>query len=306
MNNTAALVSIIVATYKTQHAHLHAALHSALSQSHPHLEILVVDDSPTNSLRSLVQGLGDGRVRYQHNQPALGVAHNHWQALAQARGEFVVVLNHDDWLAPEFVQVMLAALQAQPQVVLAFCDHWVINSQGQRLLRQSDEVSAAWGRSNLAPGLHPTFAGLVVSQSIPMVMGTLFRRSALPAHWPEHAGPAYDLWLAFLLCRTGGAAWYVPQRLSAWRTHTGNLTSIAGMDWRLGAASCWQAMLQEPLFARHQAQVRARAAGAWRACATGAWRQGRLWQAAHFAWRAIQSMHSTGPQAHAAFKAPVP
>jgi Glycosyl transferase family 2 len=282
------LVSIVVAAYKTRAEHLHAALQSALAQSHQHLEILVVDDSPDDSLRALVQGFGDARLHYQHNLPALGVAHNHWQALARARGEFAMVLNHDDWIAPDFVQRMVAALRAQPLAVLAFCDHWVINSQGQRLQPQTNEVSATWGRAALAPGLHQPFAALVVSQSIPMVMGTLFRRGALPSSWPDHAGPAYDLWLALLLCRGGGGAWYVPERLSAWRTHDDNLTAAAGLDWRVGAALCWQAMLHEPLFATHQQQVQVRAAGAWQACAAGAWRRGLCWQGTHFAWRSLR------------------
>jgi Glycosyl transferase family 2 len=288
MSQALPLVSIVVATYKTQPGHLRAALQSALAQSHTHLEIIVTDDSPDDSLCALVHSLGDDRLRYQHNQPALGVANNHWHALRQARGEFVVVLNHDDWIAPSFVHCMVGALVAQPKAVLAFCDHWVINNEGQKLPVQTEQTSVAWGRAVLAPGLHRPFAALVVAQSIPMVMGTLFRRSALPSSLPPDAGPAYDLWLALLVCRSGAGAWYVPERLSAWRTHSDNLTSVAGMDWRLGAAQCWQTMLQDPLFGPLRERTRLKAAHAWQACALGAWRQGLLWDAARFAARSLR------------------
>jgi glycosyltransferase involved in cell wall biosynthesis len=271
---TPPLVSIVVATYRSRPDHLTAALRSALAQTYAHVEIIVCDDSPDDTLRALVAGFGDPRLRYRHNRPALGVARNHWVSFAEARGEYVAVLNHDDWFAPTFVESLVDALQSHSTASLAFCDHWIIDAHGQKLDRETERNTAAWGRSNLTRGAHQPFTGLVVNQSVPMAMGALFRKSALPAELSAEAGPAYDLWLTYYLCREGAAAWYCGERLSAWRTHESNLTSEGGLPWLRGASLCWQTMSRDVHFSSHRATVREKAAQGFYACAVRSWADG--------------------------------
>lgn len=267
-------VTIVIAAYRSRPDHLAAAIESALAQTWRALEILVCDDSPDDRLRALVDACADPRLAYCHNTPARGVAANHWHAFAAARGEFIAVLNHDDCLEPQFVERLIAPLRREPSAVLAFCDHWIMGVDGRRMQPQTDANSRAWGRAGLRAGLHQPFVGLVVHQTIPVAMGCLIRRSALPAHLPADAGPAYDLWLSYLLCRGGGAAWYEPERLGAWRTHATNLTAAGGFDWLSGAARCWSAMLVDPAFDHVRADVRRLAARAWRAAAWSALARG--------------------------------
>ena len=283
------LVSIVIAAYRSRRDHLSAALTSALGQTWEAIEVIVCDDSPDDALRAFVDGFHDPRLRYRHNCPPLGVARNHWLAFAEAQGEYLAVLNHDDWLAPDFVEQLAQALQRQPEAVLAFCDHWIIDVRGRRCDADTDRNSAAWGRAQLAPGMHRPFPALVAAQTIPMAMGALFRRSALPAALPDDAGPAYDLWLAYLLCREGGGAWYVHKRLSAWRTHAENLTSGGGLAWLKGSASCWQAMSRDPLFAPLHPLARRKAALGFYGCAMRAWRDGRRASCAGFALRSLRA-----------------
>lgn len=290
MNSTAGvmpLVTIVIATYRSREDQLSAAIVSALAQSWREIELVVSDDSPDDALRALVAGFDDPRVHYRHNAPALGVARNHWAAFGAARGEYLVVLNHDDWLAPDFVAALAMVLREQPDVVLAFCDHWVIDWRGRRLDAESTRASAAWGRTRLAPGLHRPFAALVGAQTIPIAMGAMFRRAALPVHLPDDAGPAYDLWLAYLLCRGGGGAWYVAERLSAWRTHPENLTSQGGLAWLRGAATCWDAMRRDPQFGPVRRAARRNAALGFYGCAVRAWAAGRRGECLQFAWRSL-------------------
>lgn len=281
------LVSIVIAAYRSQHDHLRAAIGSAIAQSESGIEIIVSDDSPDETLAELVSGFNDERIRYRHNSPPLGVARNHWTSFSESRGEFIVVLNHDDWLAPTFVERMVGALQAEPLAVLAFCDHWVMDVDGQRLLSETDRVTAATGRSQLNRGLQRSLAPLVAAQSIPMAMGTMFRRVALPVKLPEDAGPAYDLWLTYLLCRADRSAWYESERLSAWRTHASNLTSQNGLDACLGAANCWEAMARDAAFDSQRTIVRRRAADLFIGCATRSWAHGQRANCMRYAWRSI-------------------
>lgn len=281
------LVTIVVAAHCPEREHFAVAIDSALEQSYVNLEIIVGDDSPDNSLQALVLARNDPRVRYSHHRPSLGVAANHWAAFKQARGEYIVILNHDDWLAPAFVVTMVSALQQHDAAVLAFCDHWVVDGRGQRLLAETEANTVAWGRAGLAVGLHCSLADLLATQAIPMAMGTMFRRSALPTRMPTNAGPAYDLWLTYVLARSGGGAHYVTERLSAWRSHPGNLTTAAGLAWLQGAASCWQAVAGDNALSGIRHEARAKAASALSACAVRSWRDGHLIACARFAVRSL-------------------
>lgn len=239
------LVSIVIAAYRSQPEHLLSAIESACAQTWSELEILVSDDSPTAALQSVVEGVADSRIRYVHHSPGLGVARNHWWCFARSNGEFIAILNHDDLFEPEFVETLTEPLMHDGSLALAFCDHWIVDRVGRRLVAETDLASLAWGRTSLREAQHRPFLPLLAAQTIPMAMGAVFRKAALPDRLPDHAGPAYDLWLAYLLARDGLGAFYVARRLSAWRAHQGNLTSQSGMDWLLGAADCWRAVADD-------------------------------------------------------------
>lgn len=284
---SAPVASIVVAAYLSRPEHLSAALASALAQTARVIEVLVYDDSPDDRLRAVAASFGDERLAYWHNRPALGVAANHWHAFRQARGEFIAVLNHDDLLEPMFVERLAQALRDCPEADVAFCDHWIIDVEGRRLDAQTQRNSEHWGRAGLRGGLHRPFVELVAAQTIPMAMGALFRRRALPANLPAVAGPAYDLWLTYLLAQDGAGACYVPERLSDWRTHAGNLTSAAGIDWILGSTRCWEAIAADERFAIVHATARRKAAAGHASCSLALRQSARRGAGARHALRSL-------------------
>lgn len=286
------LVSIVIAAYRSRPEHLAEAIASALGQTWRELEVVVTDDSPDDGVAAVVAGFDAARVRYRRNVPALGVAANHAAGFAAATGQYLAILNHDDVLLPDFVATLVAALEREPRAVLAFCDHWIIDEQGSRLEAKTALNSHHWGRTALAPGLHRPFVELVARQSVPMAMGTLFRHRELPSGWAAVAGPAYDLWLTYLMSRGGAGAVYVPERLSAWRTHGDNLTSQGGLDWLGGAAACWSTMAGDPSCAAVRGQVRRRAALARQACAVRARRSGQRLGCARHAMASLREQPS--------------
>jgi glycosyltransferase involved in cell wall biosynthesis len=283
------LVSIVIATYKSRHDHIGFALKSAVGQTWPRIEVIVTDDSPDDALHAVVDSFTDARLRYRRNTPSLGVAMNHWVAFRECQGEFIVVLNHDDSLEPTFVEALVRPLIERPKVSLVFCDHWLMDESGKRLPSETQQNSVLWGRASLVAGLHQPFPALVVNQTIPLAMGAMFRRSALPPELPAHAGPAYDLWLAYLLCRQGGGAWYHPERLSSWRTHSGNLTSAGNVDWLNGSATCWLDASDVPLFAPWKHAMRRKAAQGFSACAVRSCARGRRASGFRFALRSLSA-----------------
>src|ERR1044072_530455 len=86
---------------------------SALRQTFLDLEVLVVGDGCTDDSESVVQSIGDERVRWI-NLPA-NTGHQSGpnnEGLRQARGEIVAYLGHDDLWLPHHLSCMWEALEA--------------------------------------------------------------------------------------------------------------------------------------------------------------------------------------------------
>jgi glycosyltransferase involved in cell wall biosynthesis len=248
------IISVVIATYRAGE-YLRQAVASALGQSFTDLEVVVSDDAADPAVRELVEAFADPRVRYRSNPTRLGPAGNHWAAFAECHGRYIAILNHDDLWHPAFLATLVPPLEADSDVTVAFCDHEVIDPDGRTLTEASDDTSRKWGRTGLAPGRHQPFRDLVVSQTLPVAMGAVFRRSAVDPATLSEVGPAYDLWLAYLLARGGGAAWYTPNRVSRWRVHPAQLTGRADLSWAVGSLACWQAMADDTGFAPFRRQV---------------------------------------------------
>jgi hypothetical protein len=286
------LVTIVIAAYKSQPEYLSAALESAVCQTWHEVEIIVGDDSPDQTLREVVASFNDPRIIYRHNRPSLGVAKNHWTRFREARGEYIAVLNHDDCFAPTFLERLVTPLERHPGLALAFCDHWIMDAEGKILPEETEKVAAAYKRAQLSEGVHRPLFGLVVSQTIPLAMGAVFRRKLLPAILPDDAGPAYDMWLTYLLCKSGLGAFYISDRLSSWRVHTDNLTKRLGVDGWLGAARCWCEVSCDRNFALVHQSARHKASQAYIQCALASYRVDRRWDSFLFGVQSLRMLPS--------------
>lgn len=265
--NPSPLVSVAVATYKSDLDYLREAISSALSQDMTDLEVIVTDDSMDQGVEALSESFRDPRVRYRGNSPALGVARNHAVAFGEARGKYLAILNHDDRWHRKFLSTLTRPLENDDSLAASFCDHYLIDHLGRILEAETDRASAKWGRSTLPKGAHRPMTPLLAGQTIPMAMGCVFRRTLLDAGEPrQDAGPAYDFWITYLLARTGLGAYYCPERLSSWRIHGSNITSSRSVSWALGCWFCWSAILQDKKFsaihdiARHRSSLALHAA----------------------------------------------
>jgi glycosyltransferase involved in cell wall biosynthesis len=91
------LVSVIIAVYNGE-KYLQAAIESVLAQTHPALDVIVVDDGSSDNSASIARSF-DPDLRYEY-QPhsGLGAAMNH--GIDLAKGQFFAFLDADD-LWPE-------------------------------------------------------------------------------------------------------------------------------------------------------------------------------------------------------------
>ena len=111
------LVSIIIANYNYGRF-LGEAIQSALDQTYPAVEVILVDDGSTDDSLEVA-------ARYPVRvfpRPNGGVSAARNFGVAQSRGEFVLFLDSDDVYEPRTVELLLAALlAAPPRVAYAYC-----------------------------------------------------------------------------------------------------------------------------------------------------------------------------------------
>ena len=116
------LVSIIVAAFNAA-ATIEETCRSALAQTYPSIEVLVVDDGSTDTTADIVTELAaaDPRLRLIR-QPNLGVAAARNCGIAAARGELLAPLDADDLWAPGKIAAQVARLaQAGSDTALVYC-----------------------------------------------------------------------------------------------------------------------------------------------------------------------------------------
>ncbi|MFN2323700.1 MAG: glycosyltransferase [Trueperaceae bacterium] len=125
------LASIVVPVYDGA-AFVREAVDSALAQTYPDLEVVVVDDGSRDATPRIVDALAerDPRVRV-HHQANRGLSGARNAGIDRARGAYVAFLDADDWLLPNKLADQVAALEAAPDVGLVYGEvHYVDERQG--------------------------------------------------------------------------------------------------------------------------------------------------------------------------------
>ena len=114
-------VTVVIPCFQ-QGAWVEEALASVFNQTFDSWEIVIVDDGSTDpvTVRVLDEVALWPRVRLVR-QPNAGLAAARNAGIAIARGEYVVPLDADDQLEPEFLEAMLGALLAAPGAAFAHC-----------------------------------------------------------------------------------------------------------------------------------------------------------------------------------------
>jgi hypothetical protein len=112
-------VSVLMPSFE-QADFIERALDSLQAQTFADWELVIVDASFSDeTAQRLQRWQGDSRIRYLH-QPENGLGHALNSALAQARAPLVAYLPSDDLYHPQHLQSLKAALDAQPDAVLAY------------------------------------------------------------------------------------------------------------------------------------------------------------------------------------------
>lgn len=95
------LVSIIINNYNYERF-LAEAIDSALSQTYPCVEVIVVDDGSTDASRDIISGYGDRIISILQANGKQAAAFN--SGFARSQGDIIIFLDSDDYLMPIAVE----------------------------------------------------------------------------------------------------------------------------------------------------------------------------------------------------------
>lgn len=223
------LVSIITPTYNRPD-YLKQALKSAISQTYQNIEIIVSDNCSPENPQAIVESFNDPRIRFSRNETNLGMLPNTIKAFKMARGKYVAALLDDDLWEEDFLAKLVPPLEANPNLVLAFCDHYVINADGTIDYELTEHCSQLFKRAELSEGIYQPFYKLgLVDQAVASAMAAVIRNDVID--WdsiPPEVGGSWDVYLTYLCCRTGMGAYYCPQKLTRYRRHDQTETMQSG------------------------------------------------------------------------------
>ena len=108
------LVSVTVVTYNSGRF-IKRCLESVLEQKYENLEVVVIDNASTDGTVDILEQFAD-RCRIYYNDENVGFAGAQNQLIALAQGDWVLTLNPDVLLLPNFIRALVEAGQVDPKV----------------------------------------------------------------------------------------------------------------------------------------------------------------------------------------------
>ncbi|MBD2353063.1 glycosyltransferase family 2 protein [Tolypothrix sp. FACHB-123] len=251
------LVSVVIPTYNRPQ-YLKHAIASAVKQTYQNIEIIISDNCSSENPLPIVESFADPRIRFWRHPQNIGMIANQMHGFKMARGKYVASLHDDDMWNEDFLAKLIPPLEANPDLILAFCDQYIINAQGNIDYASTEENTRGFKRHKLAPGVYKSFAKIgLIDKSIPTAAACVIRANLVD--WdkiPAEVGGMWDLYLTYLSCISGYAAYYCPERLTRYRIHEQTDTILSGshdVQAKIRKAKselfCYQILMSDPKLA---------------------------------------------------------
>jgi glycosyltransferase involved in cell wall biosynthesis len=127
------MVTIVITVYNRL-AFLDQAVRSALDQTYPQIELMVVDDGSETDVKRVLEPFGD-LVKF-YTKPNGGPASARNIGIKHANGEFILFLDDDDFLEPCAVRELVEVVRGEPGARWAAGRFAYADETGKRVPRQ--------------------------------------------------------------------------------------------------------------------------------------------------------------------------
>ena len=211
------LVSIIIPSWNTA-SYVREAVDSALAQTYPNCEIIVVDDGSTDDTKAVLEPYAKAKkitYIYQANKGLSGARNAGIKASA---GEFIALLDSDDVFLPEKIAEQVAYLMEHPSCDISYCNLYHFWDGESALLRLNYEY---YSGDDVLPYL--------LAMNFIAPLSVVLRRSTIERFgmFDENLKRSEDLEFWLRLAHGGARFEFMPKRLAKLRMRkTANLQGL--------------------------------------------------------------------------------
>ena len=140
-------VSIIVPCYN-QEIYISQALDSVLAQTFSDWECIIIDDGSTDSSAQIVQEYikKDKRFSYIY-QPNKGVCCARNNAINKALGKYILCLDADDIITPDYLELSVKELDKDSKVTLVTCNYKYFGKRHSKVFLEPYSIERLMGHN---------------------------------------------------------------------------------------------------------------------------------------------------------------
>jgi glycosyltransferase involved in cell wall biosynthesis len=206
------LVSVVIPVFNGE-KYLRQAIRSALEQTLPPHEVIVVDDGSTDSSREIASSFGSAVICLSQDHKGASAARN--LAAANSTGDWIAYLDADDYWLPGKLARQAAAIQASPDAGLVYTGRTELYPDGT--FHEVQARNPRWVKKMLPSGnvLFPTTA--LVKKSL-----------ALENGFDTSLESSVDWWFFYRLSRIA-AFEAIPESTAVYRSSP---ESLCNRNWK--------------------------------------------------------------------------
>jgi len=217
---------------------LEECLDSALGQSYPNIEVIVIDDGSTDKSLAVLEKYKNCIQLISTSNRGAAAARN--IGISNAKGEFIAFLDSDDTWAVDKISLQIDKI-LKNDCDLVYCSGNIM--EGNELTGQT--ITAQYsGDCYLYFKQFPTRAIIVLGCS-----GALFRASHLEisGNFDETFFGAAEDWDFFRRFCKSASVGLIPEALVNYRRHEGSITQRPTIDWYRGNTKAIKNLIAEDL-----------------------------------------------------------
>ena len=116
--------------------YLRASVESVLNQSYCNIELLISDNVPDISSKSLLSDVVDARIRIIERDQRYGFCEHMNMCIADSLGYYMMILSDDDVISPDYVSSMVELFESRDDVTVGLGRQNVLEESECRVLSE--------------------------------------------------------------------------------------------------------------------------------------------------------------------------
>jgi glycosyltransferase involved in cell wall biosynthesis len=222
-------VSILLTVFN-QKNFVERAIRSVVNQTYENIEIIIGDDCSTDGYEFYkMVGSHNDKIKYFRNEQNLGRSANYRKLLRAAQGEYVTILNADDFfISDDYIEKAVNLLE-KPEVVLVFAQTKVYIEQKDQYF-SDDKVQSL---PQIIDG-NWLFLNQVNGYIIPHVSSIYKRKQAIGLDFYRSKYMSQD-WESLLRLIQGNKVGFVKEASAVYGRHTNNVSKTLDIDYLMNS-----------------------------------------------------------------------